>query len=227
MRWRPAASLSMWTMTPPFDRAHPLIEHADAVSLPSPIGCSLQPKGQRISCTAVATPAPSSSASAATDRGVYNFAAGPATLPLTVLQKAQAKLVDYRNLGMSIMEMSHRGKEFDAAIKKAEADLRALLAVLDTHEVLFLHGGATTHFAAVPLNLCASPSDPIYFVVFGSWSFKAFKEAKKFSSASVACFGKDVKYTSLPPFDAIKQNSEARRMGFEVISDSADVQKNV
>ncbi|KAF0921398.1 hypothetical protein E2562_006967 [Oryza meyeriana var. granulata] len=92
----------------------------------------------KISCTAVATPAPSSPAAAATDRRVYNFTAGPATLPLAVLQKAQAELVDYRGSCMSIMEMNHRGKEFDAAIKKTEADLRALLTVLDTHEVLFL-----------------------------------------------------------------------------------------
>ncbi|KAF0888728.1 hypothetical protein E2562_016768 [Oryza meyeriana var. granulata] len=108
------------------------------------------------------------------------------------------------------MEMSHHRKEFNAAIKKAEADLHVLLAVLDTHEVLFLQGGATTHFAAMPLNLCASLSDPIDFVVSGTWSFKAFKEAKKFSAASVAWSGKDGKYTSLPPFDAIKQNPEAR-----------------
>ncbi|KAG8100795.1 hypothetical protein GUJ93_ZPchr0013g34960 [Zizania palustris] len=164
----------------------------------------------RISCTAVATPVPSSPAAGAAERGVYNFAAGPATLPLSVLQKAQAELVDYRGSGMSIMEMSHRGKEFDAAIKKAEADLRALLAVSDTYEVLFLLGGATTQFAAVPLNLCASPSDPADFLVSGSWSDKAFKEAKKFSAASVAWSGKEEgKYTSLPPFDAIKQNPEA------------------
>ncbi|XP_040378402.1 phosphoserine aminotransferase 1, chloroplastic-like [Oryza brachyantha] len=167
-------------------------------------------RAARIACAAVATPAPSYPTSGAADRGVYNFAAGPATLPLSVLQKAQAELVDYRGSGMSIMEMSHRGKEFDAAIKKAEADLRALLAVPDTHEVLFLQGGATTQFAAVPLNLCASPSDPADFVVSGSWSDKAFKEAKKFSAASVAWSGKDGKYTSLPPFDAIKQNPEAR-----------------
>ncbi|GJM93741.1 hypothetical protein PR202_ga10326 [Eleusine coracana subsp. coracana] len=111
---------------------------------------------------------------------------------------------------MSIMEMSHRGKEFDAAIKKAEADLRALLAVPDTHAVLFLQGGATTQFAAVPLNLCADPSVPADFVVSGSWSDKAFKEAKKFSAASVAWSGKDGKYTSLPPLGEIKQNPEAR-----------------
>jgi phosphoserine aminotransferase len=144
------------------------------------------------------------------DRGVYNFAAGPATLPLSVLKKAQEELVDYRGSGMSIMEMSHRGKEFDAAIKKAEADLRALLAVPDTHAVLFLQGGATTQFAALPLNLCADPSVPADFVVSGSWSDKAFKEAKKFSAASVAWSGKEGKYTALPPFDEIKQNPEAR-----------------
>lgn len=80
----------------------------------------------------------------------------------------------------------------------------------DTHEVLFLQGGATSQFAAAPLNLCASPSDPADFVVSGSWSDKAFKEAKKFSAASVAWSGKDGKYTSLPPFDAIEQNPEAR-----------------
>ncbi|KAL6902386.1 hypothetical protein ACP4OV_005262 [Aristida adscensionis] len=167
-------------------------------------------RGGRISCAAVAAPSASSPAAGAAERGVYNFAAGPATLPLPVLKKAQAELVDYRGSGMSIMEMSHRGKEFDAAIKKAEADLRALLAVPDTHEVLFLQGGATTQFAAVPLNLCAGPDDPADFVVSGSWSDKAFKEAKKFSAAAVAWSGKDAKYTGLPPFDAIKQNPEAR-----------------
>uniref|UniRef100_A0A0D9Z2A0 Phosphoserine aminotransferase n=1 Tax=Oryza glumipatula TaxID=40148 RepID=A0A0D9Z2A0_9ORYZ len=184
---------------------------------PKPASAAASPlrlptRAARISCAAVATPAQSSSspATAAADRGVYNFAAGPATLPLSVLQRAQAELVDYRGSGMSIMEMSHRGKEFDAAIKKAEADLRALLAVPDTHEVLFLQGGATSQFAAAPLNLCASPSDPADFVVSGSWSDKAFKEAKKFSAASVAWSGKDGKYTSLPPFDAIEQNPEAR-----------------
>uniref|UniRef100_N1QVF2 Phosphoserine aminotransferase n=1 Tax=Aegilops tauschii TaxID=37682 RepID=N1QVF2_AEGTA len=125
--------------------------------------------------------------------------------------RAQAELVDYRGPGMSLMEMSHRGKEFDAAIKKAEADLRALLAVPDTHEVLFLQGGATTQFAAAPLNLCASPADPADFVVSGSWSDKAFKEAKKYSAASVAWSGKAAKYTSLPAdFGAMSQNPEAR-----------------
>lgn len=166
-------------------------------------------RAARISCAAVAAPSAAAPLAAAGERGVYNFAAGPATLPLAVLQKAQAELVDYRGSGMSIMEMSHRGKEFDAAIKKAEADLRALLAVPDTHEVLFLQGGASTQFSAVPLNLCASPADPADFVVSGSWSDKAFKEAKKFSAASVAWSGKEGKYTALPDFDSLAQNPDA------------------
>uniref|UniRef100_A0ACD5WEQ7 Uncharacterized protein n=1 Tax=Avena sativa TaxID=4498 RepID=A0ACD5WEQ7_AVESA len=166
-------------------------------------------RATRISCAAVAAPSASAPFAVAGERGVYNFAAGPATLPLSVLQKARAELVDYGGSGMSIMEMSHRGKHFDAAIKKAEADLRALLAVPDTHEVLFLQGGASTQFSAVPLNLCGSPSDPADYVVSGSWSDKAFKEAKKFSAASVAWSGKDGKYTALPPLDSISQNPDA------------------
>lgn len=171
----------------------------------------LPARAAKISCAAVAAPSAAAATpfAAAGERGVYNFAAGPATLPLAVLQKAQAELVDYRGSGMSIMEMSHRGKEFDAAIKKAEADLRALLAVPDTHEVLFLQGGASTQFSAVPLNLCASPAAPADFLVSGSWSDKAFKEAKKFSAASLAWSGKDGKYTSLPPLTSISQNPDA------------------
>ncbi|KAM0853013.1 hypothetical protein ACQ4PT_039928 [Festuca glaucescens] len=187
--------------------------HSMLLHRPSPAAAvssiRLPTRAAKITCASVATPAATSPLAGAGERGVYNFAAGPATLPLAVLQKAQAELVDYRGSGMSIMEMSHRGKEFDAAIKKAEADLRALLAVPDTHEVLFLQGGASTQFSAVPLNLCASPSDPADFVVSGSWSDKAFKEAKKFSAASVAWSGKDGKYTSLPPFDSIAQNPDA------------------
>ena len=171
-------------------------------------------RAAKISCAAVSAPSAAFPMAGAGERGVYNFAAGPATLPLPVLERAQAELVDYRGSGMSIMEMSHRGKEFDAAIKKAEADLRALLAVPDTHEVLFLQGGATTQFSAVPLNLCASPADPADFVVSGSWSDKAFKEAKKFSAASVAWSGKDAKYTSLLDFDSIAQNPDAAFLGF-------------
>ncbi|XP_044431983.1 phosphoserine aminotransferase 2, chloroplastic-like [Triticum aestivum] len=168
-------------------------------------------RAARIRYQAIAAPSAPFPLVATGERDVYNFAAGPAMLPLSVLQRAQAELVEYRGSGMSIMEMSHRGKEFDAAIKKAEADLHALLAVPDTHEVLFLQGGATTQCVAAPLNLCGSTSDPADFVVSGSWSDKAFKEAGKYSAASVAWSGKATKYTSLPAdFGALAQNPEAR-----------------
>ncbi|XP_047089497.1 phosphoserine aminotransferase, chloroplastic-like [Lolium rigidum] len=189
--------------------------HSMLLHRPSPAAAvssiRLPARAAKISCAAVAAPSAAATApfAAAGERGVYNFAAGPATLPLAVLQKAQAELVDYRGSGMSIMEMSHRGKEFDAAIKKAEADLRTLLSVPDTHEVLFLQGGASTQFSAVPLNLCASPASPADYLVSGSWSDKAFKEAKKFSAASLAWSGKDGKYTSLPPLTSISQNPDA------------------
>ncbi|XP_042442204.1 phosphoserine aminotransferase 1, chloroplastic-like [Zingiber officinale] len=159
-----------------------------------------------ISCTAVRSPPVSPSV--ATGR-IFNFAAGPATLPESVILKAQAELYNYHGSGMSIMEMSHRGKEFDAVIKKAESDLRLLLGISDDYAVLFLQGGATTQFAAVPLNLCA-PGDSADFVVTGSWSDKAFKEAQKFCKANLIWSGKSEKYTKIPAFDDLKQNPDAK-----------------
>lgn len=155
--------------------------------------------GNSITCTATA-PAPAKAAplpSLEADR-VYNFAAGPAILPLNVLKEAQAELLNYRGSGTSVMEMSHRSKEFLSIVRKAEADLRALLAIPDDYAVLFMQGGATTQFAAVPLNLCA-PGDAADFVVTGSWGDKAFKEAKKYSAANLAASGKAGKYTDIPP----------------------------
>ncbi|PKA62122.1 Phosphoserine aminotransferase, chloroplastic [Apostasia shenzhenica] len=161
-----------------------------------------------ISCTAV-TPSPLAASVAAGDRGVYNFAAGPATLPESVLLKAQSELYNYRGSGMSIMEMSHRGKEFDAVIKKAESDLRTLLSISDDFAVLFFQGGATTQFAAVPLNLCKL-EDHTDYIVTGSWSDKAFKEAQKFCKPSLIWSGKAEKYTKIPSFDEIQQNPDAK-----------------
>ncbi|KAJ6794517.1 putative phosphoserine aminotransferase 1, chloroplastic [Iris pallida] len=145
-------------------------------------------------------------------RPVFNFAAGPATLPESVLLKAQAELFDYRGSGMSIMEVSHRGKEFDSVIKTAESDLRELLSVPDDYSVLFLQGGATTQFSAVPLNLCTSPSDPADFIVTGSWGDKAFKEASKYCSPNLVWSGKSEKYTDIadPDSFASRQNPDAK-----------------
>ncbi|CAH9105899.1 unnamed protein product [Cuscuta europaea] len=153
----------------------------------------------------VQTPPPSAASS---DR-VFNFAAGPATLPENVLRKAQAELVNWNGSGMSVMEMSHRGKEFLSIIQKAEADLRALLGVPDEYAVLFLQGGATTQFSAVPLNLC-SPEDTADFIVTGSWGDKAYKEAGKYCKPNLIWSGKSEKYTKIPSFESLEQSSNAR-----------------
>ncbi|KAK9169535.1 hypothetical protein Syun_001675 [Stephania yunnanensis] len=141
---------------------------------------------------------------------VFNFAAGPAILPEVVLRKAESELVTWRGSGMSVMEMSHRGKEFRSIIEKAESDLRSLLSISSDYVVLFLQGGATTQFAAIPLNLCESGDDEVDYLVTGSWSDKAVKEAQKFCTPNVIWSGKSEKYTKTPDFDSLEQNSNAK-----------------
>lgn len=109
---------------------------------------------------------------------VFNFSAGPSMLPVPVLEKAASELVCYGESGMSVMEMSHRSPDYEAIIKKAEADLRSLLHIPDNYKVLFLQGGASTQFAAVPLNLIGRTGKADY-IVSGQFSGKAFKEAQK------------------------------------------------
>ncbi|OVA16438.1 Aminotransferase [Macleaya cordata] len=140
---------------------------------------------------------------------VFNFAAGPATLPEKVLKKAESELYNWRNCGMSVMEMSHRGKDFVSIIEKAESDLRSLLNISSDYSVLFLQGGATTQFAAIPLNLC-KPNDSVDYLVTGSWGDKAFKEAQKFCNPNVIWSGKSEKYTKIPSFDLLEQNPDAK-----------------
>ncbi|KAI3816860.1 hypothetical protein L1987_10644 [Smallanthus sonchifolius] len=140
---------------------------------------------------------------------VFNFAAGPATLPENVLRKAESELYNWRGAGMSVMEMSHRGKEFMSIIQKAESDLRKLLDISDDYAVLFLQGGATTQFASIPLNIC-KPQDPVDYIVTGSWGDKAFKEATKYCKPKVIWSGKSDKYTGIPDFNALDQNSDSR-----------------
>jgi len=115
----------------------------------------------------------------------YNFSAGPATLPTEVLEEAQRELLDYQGSGMSIMEMSHRGKHYDAVHKEAMANFRELLRIPEDYEVLFLQGGATTQFSMVPMNLL--PEDGIAdYINSGSWSKKAISEAKILGKVNVA-----------------------------------------
>ena len=98
---------------------------------------------------------------------IYNFSAGPAVLPKEVLKKAQAEFLDYAQSGMSVMELSHRSKEFDDIIKEAESLLRELMDIPDNYRVLFLQGGASTQFSMIPLNL--AQGGKAYYLVDGSW----------------------------------------------------------
>ncbi len=110
---------------------------------------------------------------------VYNFSAGPAALPETVLKQAQEEMLDWRGSGMSVMEMSHRGKAFLSIAERAEADLRELMAIPDRYKVLFLQGGATAQFAMVPMNLLRG-KDLADYINTGAWSKKAIAEAKRY-----------------------------------------------
>jgi phosphoserine aminotransferase len=138
---------------------------------------------------------------------VYNFSAGPAVMPEEVLAQAREELLDWRGTGMSVMEMSHRGKEFTAIAEQAEADLRELLAVPDNYRVLFLQGGATGQFAAIPLNL-ARPDGVVDYVNTGTWSKKALGEAKRYTRVNVAADAGEP-YTSIPPVSNWKVSDDA------------------
>lgn len=131
---------------------------------------------------------------------VFNFSAGPAALPEPVLERARAEMLDYAGSGMSVMEMSHRSAEFVGIAERAEADLRSLMAIPDDYAVLFLQGGASTQFSAVPLNL-AGPGDVAAYVHTGSWSKKAIAEGKRLCDARVIASSADDGFTSVPPRD--------------------------
>ena len=128
---------------------------------------------------------------------VFNFAAGPAALPIEVLNEAKEELTDWHGHGMSVMEMSHRSKAFIGVAKQAEDDLRELLAIPANYKVLFMQGGATGMFSAIPMNL-AGPDSTLDFVNTGSWSKKAIGEAKRYANTVVVADAGG-KYTSVPP----------------------------
>ncbi len=128
---------------------------------------------------------------------VFNFSAGPAVLPESVLRQAAAEMLDWHGSGMSVMEMSHRGKEFVGIAAKAEADLRTLLAIPANHKVLFLQGGAIAENAIIPMNLLGGRSGADY-VNTGEWSKKSIKEAKKYCTVNVAASAEDRNFTYVP-----------------------------
>ncbi len=137
-----------------------------------------------------------------TDR-IYNFSAGPAVLPLPVLEEAQRDLVALPGVGMSVLEISHRSKPFDAIIQGAEADFRALARIPEGYHVLFLQGGASTQFSMVPMNLLAAGATADY-IVTGSWSKKAVKEAKKVGAVNVAATTEAENFARIPRQDELK-----------------------
>jgi len=139
---------------------------------------------------------------------IYNFSAGPAVLPKEVLQQAQAEMTDWHGSGMSVMEMSHRGKEFMSIQAQAEADLRELMGIPVNYKVLFMQGGASMQFAMVPLNLLRGKLSADY-VNTGEWSKKAIAEAKKFSYVNVAANNADKNGTYVPSFDSWKLDQDA------------------
>lgn len=127
---------------------------------------------------------------------VYNFSAGPAVLPEEVLQEAAAEMLDYRGTGMSVMEMSHRSAAFDTIIKTAEQDLRDLMGIPDNYKVLFLQGGASQQFAAIPMNLMKHGVAD--YIVTGQWAKKAYQEAQKYGNAVKIASSEDKTFSYIP-----------------------------
>ena len=127
---------------------------------------------------------------------VYNFSAGPAVLPEEVLQEAADEMLDYKGCGMSVMEMSHRSKVFDDIIKDAEKDLRDLMNIPDNYKVMFLQGGASQQFAAVPMNLMKNKKAG--YIITGQWAKKAFQEAKMYGEAMELASSADQTFSYIP-----------------------------
>jgi phosphoserine aminotransferase len=139
---------------------------------------------------------------------IYNFSAGPAVLPAPVLEQARDELLDWHASGMSVMEMSHRSKEYLSIAEQAEADLRELLSIPADYRVLFLQGGATSQFAMVPMNLLRDRQQADY-VNTGAWSKKAIAEARRYCEVNVVASSEDSNFTSIPALDTWKLNDDA------------------
>lgn len=127
---------------------------------------------------------------------VFNFSAGPAMLPMEVLEQVQKELLDYHGSGMSVMEMSHRGKVFDGIIKEAEKDFRELVGVPDNYSVLFLQGGGWTQFAEVPMNL--TKNGTAAYIITGNWAKNAAKEAERYTKVVRVASSEDQNYSYIP-----------------------------
>ena len=139
---------------------------------------------------------------------VFNFSAGPAMIPQAVLEKAQSEMLDWNGTGMSTMEMSHRGKDYMSIAEKAMSDLREVMEIPDTHEILFLQGGASSQFAMVPMNLLRGKKTADY-INTGAWSKKAISEAKKYCDVNIAATTEDSKFSKAPTQAELNLNPDA------------------
>jgi len=139
---------------------------------------------------------------------VFNFSAGPAALPTDVLEQAQAEMLDWNGSGMSVMEMSHRGKDYMSIAAKAEADLRELMEIPANYKVLFLQGGASSQFAMVPINLLNGKKSADYLLT-GQWSKKAVAEAKRYCNVNLIADTSDSNFTTVPAADSLKFDPDA------------------
>ncbi len=164
---------------------------------------------------------------------VFNFSAGPAALPQEVLEQAREEMLDWHGSGMSIMEMSHRGKEFMSVAEQAEADLRELMTIPDNYKVMFLQGGASSQFAMVPLNLLRGRGGADY-IKTGSWSKKAIAEAKRFCRVHTSASTEESKFTTVPDVEELSfspgaayvhytPNETIQGVEFPYIPDTGDV----
>ncbi|HIT59966.1 MAG TPA: aminotransferase class V-fold PLP-dependent enzyme, partial [Candidatus Fimousia stercorigallinarum] len=138
---------------------------------------------------------------------VYNFSAGPAVLPEEVLKEAAEEMLDYRGCGMSVMEMSHRSKMFQDIIDEAEADLRDLLNIPDNYKVLFLQGGASQQFSAVPMNLMKNGVAD--YIITGQWAKKAYEEAQKYGKVNVIASSADKTFSYIPDCSDLNVSEDA------------------
>ena len=138
---------------------------------------------------------------------VFNFSAGPAMMPLPVLEEIQAELIDYKGSGMSVMEMSHRSKVYQQIIDEAEADIRELMKIPDNYKVLFVQGGATLEFAMIPMNL--RKNGVFDYIVTGAWSKKAASEAKKYGKVNVIATSEDRNYSYIPDVSDLPIDDDA------------------
>jgi phosphoserine aminotransferase len=144
---------------------------------------------------------------------VYNFNPGPAALPLEVLQQAQAEMLDYRGTGMSVMEISHRSKDFEAILTEAQNDLRDLLNIPENYQILFLQGGASLHFAMLAMNFRPNGASADY-IVTGTWSKKAHKEAQKLGKTHIAANLESENFTRLPAQSELDLDPKAAYLHF-------------